>query len=130
MECKIYVGLTTKEAKLLAWDHNNDNDYRQKMSSIERIYHEYHDVKQKYGANLYPTLQRHCLHEVGIVVDNALKSNGVRKCESWFQLVFRDVEVWDPHDQIFTMWEIKEVKGQRQKKIESEPTTRVEEHRR
>ena len=34
-ECKIYVGLTTKEEKLLAWDHNNDNDYRQKMSSIE-----------------------------------------------------------------------------------------------
>ena len=32
------------EAKLLAWDHNNDNDYRQKMSSIERVrffHHEY-----------------------------------------------------------------------------------------
>ena len=36
-ECKIYVSLTMDEAKLLAWDHNNDNDYRQKMSSIERI---------------------------------------------------------------------------------------------
>ena len=36
-ECKIYVGLTVDEAKLLAWDHNNDNDYHQKMSSIERI---------------------------------------------------------------------------------------------
>ena len=36
-ECKIYIGLTVEEAKLLAWDHNNDNDYRQKMSSIERI---------------------------------------------------------------------------------------------
>ena len=36
-ECKIYVGLTTEEAKILAWDHNNDNNDRQKMSSIERI---------------------------------------------------------------------------------------------
>ena len=36
-ECKVYVGLTHEEAKLLAWNHNNDNDYRQKMSSIERI---------------------------------------------------------------------------------------------
>ena len=36
-ECKIYVGLTIDEATLLAWDHNNDNDYRQKMLSIERI---------------------------------------------------------------------------------------------
>ena len=26
-QCKTYVGLTTEEAKLLAWDHNNDNDY-------------------------------------------------------------------------------------------------------
>ena len=36
-ECKIYVSLTTDEAKLLGWDHNNNNDYRQKMASIERI---------------------------------------------------------------------------------------------
>ena len=27
-ECKVYAGLTHEEAKLLAWDHNNDNDYR------------------------------------------------------------------------------------------------------
>ena len=27
-ECKIYVSLTMDEAKLLAWDHNNDDDYR------------------------------------------------------------------------------------------------------
>ena len=27
-ECKVYVGVTHEEAKLLAWDHNNDNDYR------------------------------------------------------------------------------------------------------
>ena len=59
-ECKIYVGLTTEEAKLLAWDHNNDNDYRQKMSSIERIrffHHEYLNVKQKFGAKLHPGLR-------------------------------------------------------------------------
>ena len=36
-ECKMYVGLTVDETKLLAWDYNNDNDHRQKMSSIERI---------------------------------------------------------------------------------------------
>ena len=29
-ECKIYVGLTTEEAKLLTCDHNNDNEYRKK----------------------------------------------------------------------------------------------------
>ena len=25
VECKIYVGLTTEEAKLLAWDQNSEN---------------------------------------------------------------------------------------------------------
>ena len=59
-ECKIYVGLTIEEAKLLAWEHKNDNEYRQIMSSIERIryfHHEYLYVKQKFGAKLHPGLR-------------------------------------------------------------------------
>ena len=123
-ECKIYVGLTTEEAKLLAWDHNNDNDYRQKMSSIERIrffHHEFLDCKQKFGVKLHPGLRRQCLHEVGIVVDDNVKSDGLRKYEPWFQLAFRDGEVWDLQDQIFSMWESKEIKGQRQKKCKVDP---------
>ena len=123
-ECKIYVSLTTEEAKLLAWDHNNDNDYRQKMSSIERIrffHHEYLDVKSKITAKMFPALRRQCLHEVGIVIDDAVKSDGIRKYESWFQLAFRDGVVWELQDQIFTMWENKEVKGQRQRKGKVDP---------
>ena len=134
VECKIYVGLTIEESKLLACDHNNDNDndYKQKMFSIEWIrffHHEYLDVKQKIGTKLYPTLRRQCLHEVRIVVDDAIKPDGIRKYESWFQLSFRDGEVWKLQDQIFMMWENKEVKGERQKQykvdtqLELKPTT-------
>ena len=102
------------------------------MSSIERVWffhHEYLDVKQKIGTKLYPTLRRQCLHEVGLVVNNAVKLDGIRKYESWFQLAFRNGEVWDLQDQIFTMWENKEVKGERQKQykvdtqLELKPTT-------
>ena len=53
VECKIYV------SKLLAWDHNNDNDYRQKISSIERIrffHREYLDVKSKITTKMFPVL--------------------------------------------------------------------------
>ena len=50
------------------------------------------------------------------MVNDALKLDGIRKYESWLQLAFRDGEVWDLHEQIFTMWENKKVKGQRQKK--------------
>ena len=55
-------------------------------------------------------------HEVGIVVDDVVKLEGIQKYESWFQLAFRDGVVWELQDQIFTMWENKEVKGQRQRK--------------
>ena len=50
------------------------------------------------------------------MVDNQVKFEGIRKYESWFQLAFTDGEVWELQDKIFTMWENKEVKGQRQKK--------------
>ena len=70
------------EAKLLSWDHNNDNDYRQKMSSIERIiffHYEYLDALRRDGASLHPGLCHHCLNEVGIVIDETIKSDGLRK---------------------------------------------------
>lgn len=37
VECKIYVGLTEVEANLMAWDHNNDNDYRLGMYFVQRV---------------------------------------------------------------------------------------------
>ena len=55
VESKVYAGLTHEEAKLLGSDHNNDNDYWQKMYSIKRIrffHHEYLDALQKYGPRL------------------------------------------------------------------------------
>ena len=55
------------------------------------------------------------------MVDDAVKSQGIQKYELWFQLAFRDVEVWDLQDQIFTMWENKDIKGQRQKKSKVDP---------
>ena len=123
-ECKVYAGLTQEEAKLLAWDHNNDNDYRQKMSCIERIrffHHEYLDALQKGGGRLHPNLRRQCLLEVGIAVDESTRSEGLRKYDSWFQLAFRSGEVWELQDRIFSMWERKEVKGQRSKKAKLDP---------
>ena len=96
-----------------------------KMSLIERyirfFHHEYLDIKEKFGPKLHPSLRCQCLHEVGIMVDDTVKSNDIRKYELWFQLAFRDGEVWDLQDQIFTMWENKEVKGQRQKKSKVDP---------
>ena len=76
------------------------------MSSIERIrffHDEYLDVKSKITVKMFLALRRQCLHEVGIVTDDAVKSDGIRKYESLFQLAFRDGVVWELQDQIFTM---------------------------
>ena len=55
-DCKVYAGLTHEEAKLLAWDHNNDNNYRQKMSFIQHIrffHHKYLNALQRYSPRLH-----------------------------------------------------------------------------
>ena len=94
------------------------------MSCIKRIrffHHEYLDAFQKFGPQLHPRLRRQCLLEVGIVVDKSTKSQGLRKYESWFQLAFRTGEVWDLQDRIFSMWERKEIKGQKSKKAKLDP---------
>ena len=57
------------------------------------------------------------MNEVGIVIDDTVKLDGLRKYELWFQLAFRDGIVWDHQDMIFTMWENKEVKGKRLEKV-------------
>jgi hypothetical protein len=54
-------------------------------------------------------------------VDDSIKSDGLRKYEPWFQLVFRYGIVWELQDEIFTMWESKEVKGQKVKKGKVDP---------
>ena len=65
------------------------------------------------------------------MVDDIVKLDGILTYESWFQLAFRDGEVWDLQDQIFTMWGNNEVKGQRQKSskvdlVELKSTTAIE----
>ena len=63
---------------------------------------------------------------MGITVDESARFEGLRKYDSWFQLVFRTSEVWDLQDQIFSMWEHKEVKGQRAKKEKLDPQVEME----
>eukprot|EP01018_Ginkgo_biloba_P026436 Gb_14004 [translate_table: standard] len=36
VKCIVYAGLTPLEAKLLAWDHNHDNEYRVEMKFIQK----------------------------------------------------------------------------------------------
>ena len=47
VKCIIYVGLTDSESKLLAWDHNTDNEYIMSLNFIQRvrfIYNEFSEI--------------------------------------------------------------------------------------
>ena len=59
------------------------------------------------------------------MIDDIVKSYGLRKYESWFQLAFRDGKVWDLQDMIFTMWENNEVKGKKVEKGKVNPQVEV-----
>ena len=99
---------------MLAWEHNNDNDDRQKLSCIEQIRFFHHGY-----------VCRQCLLKVGIVVNKSTRSEEMRKYDSWFQLAFRLEEVWELHHKIFNMWERKEVKGKRTKKAKVDPHVEI-----
>ena len=94
------------------------------ITTIERIrffHHEYLDALQKSGGRLHPNLHRQCLLKVDIAVVESTRYEGLRKYDSCFQLAFRSGEVQELQDRIFSMWEQKEVKGQRSKKAKLDP---------
>ena len=54
-----------------------------------------------------------------------MRSEGLRKYDSWFHLAFGSGEVWELQDRIFSMWEWKEVKGQWSKKEKLDPQVKM-----
>ena len=115
VECKIYAGLTREEATLLSWDHNNDNDYRQGMTFVQRIrffHNEYLDFMRVNDKITYE-FRVQCCRETGLVFEDTRSSDALRKYDQTFQLAFRTGPIWDLQEEIFSMWEKGEVKGQR-----------------
>ena len=49
MKCIIYAGLSDIEAKLVAWDHNSDNEYRMSMTFIQRVRFIHSEFEEKCG---------------------------------------------------------------------------------
>ena len=51
LKCIIYHVLTNVKAKLLAWDHNTDSDYRFSMTLIQRIIFIHNEFEQICGGD-------------------------------------------------------------------------------
>ena len=57
-----------------------------------------------------------CCRETGLVFEDTRSSDALRKYDQIFQLAFRTGPIWDLQDEIFSLWERGEIKGQRQSK--------------
>lgn len=57
MKCIIYDGLSYTKAKLVAWDHNSDNEYRMSMTFIQRVRFIHSEFEEKsYGDRINATV--------------------------------------------------------------------------
>lgn len=115
MKCIIYVGLSHTEAKLVAWDHNSDNEYRMSMTFIQRVRFIHNEFEEKCGGdkiNITVDLQKECCMEIGYQIEEKNNSKGgrvnidlFRGIDNIFQLAFRIGEIWELINEIFSMWE-------------------------
>eukprot|EP01018_Ginkgo_biloba_P013093 Gb_10123 [translate_table: standard] len=126
VKCIVYAGLTPLEAKLLAWDHNHDNEYRAEMTFIQKIrffHNEFIDLCEGDKSKATFEFRLQCCMEVGIVIhekDTKRKSDMLRAVDSQFQLAWHTGYVWDIIDNIFSMWDEFKVKGQKMKKMKKD----------
>ena len=51
IKCIIYAGLSDTEAKLVAQDHNSDNEYRISMTFIQRVRFIHSEFEKKCGGD-------------------------------------------------------------------------------
>jgi hypothetical protein len=89
VKCIIYVGLTDSEAKLLAWDHNTDNEYRMSMTFIQRvrfIHNEFSEICHGERSNVDVKFQKQCCMEIGFPLDDENTKEKYRKGSDIFRL--------------------------------------------
>jgi len=117
MKCIIYAGLSDTEAKLVAWDHNLDNEYRMSMTFIQRVRFIHSEFEEKCGGdriNVTANFRKRCCMEIGYQIEEKTNSKGgkcskhsdlFRGVDNIFQLEFRTGDVWRLIDENFSMWE-------------------------
>ena len=126
VKCIIYAGLTDVEAKLLAWDHNTDSEYRMTMTFIQRVRFIHSEFMQICGgekSKVDQSFRKQCCLEIGIPIKeekvkqkNCKGSEAFRAVDNIFQLAFKVGKTWDLIDDIFSLWENIGIKNQKVKK--------------
>jgi hypothetical protein len=90
IKCIIYVDLIDLEAKLLAWDHNTENEYRMFMNFIQRvrfIHNEFSEIRHGERSNVDVKFQKQCCMEIGFPLDDENTKEKNRKGSDIFRAV-------------------------------------------
>ncbi|MCO5563416.1 hypothetical protein L7F22_017058 [Adiantum nelumboides] len=131
--CWVYAGLTDEEAKVLALDHNIDSDFRLEMSFIQKIrfFHNEWVATIKRGGKVDDNFRVALCEKCGLEVKKkggrgASQKPNSKPYDNYFQLAFRDGEVWDLQEEIFKLYEQGELKGQKLSKSQGKGVSKEE----
>lgn len=117
VEAWVFAGLTQKQMRILAYQHNIDQEYRKTMSNVDKIrachalFRESQFIRSK-------ELKFRCCDELQLEY-NPQNRDSLSKHDPMFQIAFRTGELWDLQEKIFDMWQRFETVGQR--KVVSPP---------
>lgn len=123
MKCIIYAGLSYTKAKLLAWDHNTDNEFRMSMTFIQRVRFIHNEFEEKCGRdkiNVNLEFRKECFMEINYQIEEKINSKGdkvhsdiFRSVDNIFLLAFKTRGIWELIVEIFSMWENIGIKNQK-----------------
>jgi hypothetical protein len=113
----VVAGVTVQEARTLAWGHNVDNEFRSKMTTIQRINY----IHMRYLEN---EMKGDMAFKMEVAAEIQLRNWGVEDDkkvlnanDNLFQLAFKKGEIWDGVAKVLAKWDEGEIKGQKQVKI-------------
>ena len=105
VKCIIYVGLIYIESKLLARDHNADNEYRMKITFIQTVRFIHNKFIENCGGDktqVSVAFRKECLMETCYQIEDKINSKGAKVhsnifkgMDNIFQLAFRTREIWE-----------------------------------
>lgn len=114
VEAWVYAGLNKKQIQTLGWQHNIDQEYRKNMTNID-VVRACHNLFVEYGEKRSVELRIACCQECSLDYIPG-KRDSMAKHDPTFQVAWRQGEIWELQDTIFSMWQKYEILGQNKPK--------------
>lgn len=121
IEAWVYSGLTRHEIRMLAFQHNYDQEYRKSMSSID-VVRACHNIFVEMNQGSTKEVREACCKECMLDYTPGVRDS-MAKHDPMFQVAFRTGELWSLQDQIFSMWQKFEILGQAKPILPRQPAT-------